>query len=110
MDDVKSAEKVKRHLCLNCRGDKLVKTCPECGSIGLLFDDKRAELSCTDCGTVIECPPPYYVDGVEVIPFSHVISDNITVDTNLSPKRRTYRPGLDTFRRAERDVLGDGYD
>ncbi|MEN6291658.1 MAG: TFIIB-type zinc ribbon-containing protein [Methanobacterium sp.] len=109
MDDVKSAEKVKRHLCLNCRGDKLVKTCPECGSIGLLFDDKRAELSCTDCGTVIECPPPNYVDGVKVVPFSQVIMDNCNVDTNLTLKNRTYRPGLNHWNEAERDVLGDSY-
>ena len=31
-----------------------VKTCPECGSVSLTYDEQRGEISCNDCGLIIE--------------------------------------------------------
>ncbi|MEM2956236.1 MAG: transcription initiation factor IIB [Candidatus Pacearchaeota archaeon] len=31
-----------------------VKKCPECGSVNLIYDEQRGEISCSDCGLVIE--------------------------------------------------------
>lgn len=107
IDDIKSAEKVKRHICLICGSDKLVKICPVCKSLGLVYDDCRDELSCNDCGTVIECPPPYYVDGVKVIPFSQVIRHkNINYDIDVH-NRKTHKFAPFRFHKADKDVLGD---
>ena len=105
-DDIKSSEKVKRHQCLECNSVKLVKTCPNCDSVGLLWDDKRSEISCTVCGTVVECPPPYSKDFLKVIPFSQVIRENVTLDSNKAPRYRTSRPALYRFKKAEYEVLG----
>jgi transcription initiation factor TFIIB len=33
---------------------ELIKRCPECGSINLQVDEKRGEIVCKDCGTVID--------------------------------------------------------
>jgi transcription initiation factor TFIIB len=31
-----------------------VKKCPECGSVNLVYDEQRGEITCNDCGLVIE--------------------------------------------------------
>ena len=31
-----------------------VKKCPECGSVNLIYDEQRGEITCNDCGLVIE--------------------------------------------------------
>ncbi|MEM1549548.1 MAG: transcription initiation factor IIB [Candidatus Methanomethylicia archaeon] len=33
--------------------DKIIKTCPECGSTNLIRDSERAEITCLNCGLVI---------------------------------------------------------
>ena len=34
--------------------NEFVKKCPECGSVNLSFDEQRGEITCKDCGLVVE--------------------------------------------------------
>lgn len=104
IDDIKSAEKVKRHICLNCGSPNIVLTCPRCGSIGLVEDESRQEISCKDCGAVLDFTPPYYKDFIKLRPF---LQGLLTYNKKDEPSKEKY-PGrnLKTFKKAEKDVLG----
>lgn len=51
--------------CEKCHeGEIISEVIPlcECGSANLNYDEKRAEVSCKDCGLVLACAP-HYVGG-----------------------------------------------
>lgn len=45
--------------CSECENENIVKRCI-CGSINIMYDVKRQEISCKDCGLVLMMNPPYY--------------------------------------------------
>lgn len=104
IEEIKSAEKVKRHICLNCGSPNIVITCPKCGSIGLVEDESRQEIYCKDCGAVLDFTPPYYKDFIKLRPY---LQGLLTYNKKDEPSNEKY-PGrnIKTFKKAEKDVLG----
>lgn len=40
-------------VCTVCRSKYLTRSCPECETVDLFFDDKRRDTSCKKCGLVL---------------------------------------------------------
>lgn len=55
-------------VCIECGSTEFIPTCSHCDSSNLSYDEKRAELSCKDCGLVLDCPVHYVGGDILVVP------------------------------------------